>query len=163
MLLSVCPDQAAYAHSPLAGEPARWRVRPYDGGPYEYGSSRFCSFCGSLHPDDAIELIRHGGLLETTTKGYKRYVRAPNPIAGQMVRFGSTSGPVFRVRPRRWWSRLTERGSNLVKSDATWRERLRGRYCRPIVGAAPTTLQMKLYMVHVTPEQYTRMVELGRQ
>lgn len=35
---------------------------------------RTCSFCGSLHADDAIELITDDGKLERTTKGYKYYV-----------------------------------------------------------------------------------------
>lgn len=35
---------------------------------------RTCSFCGSLNADDAIELIKDGGRMERTTKGYKYYI-----------------------------------------------------------------------------------------
>jgi hypothetical protein len=37
---------------------------------------RLCSYCGSIHPDDLIKLLRlHGlGILEASTKDYKWYV-----------------------------------------------------------------------------------------
>lgn len=44
------------------------------------GSSppRTCSYCGGAHPEDLIELVRSGWLVEPTDKGYKRYVNTPN-------------------------------------------------------------------------------------
>lgn len=44
------------------------------------GKDRVCSFCGSLHPDRVIELIKeHGwGVIGRTDKGYKFYVHQPN-------------------------------------------------------------------------------------
>lgn len=52
--------------------PDRWDVRE-DG-------FRHCSFCGSLHPDDLISLIKEYGfgIIEPTTKNYKWYVRVGN-------------------------------------------------------------------------------------
>jgi hypothetical protein len=46
----------------------------------QIGSDRVCSFCGSLHPDRVIEIIREQGLgvIEQSTKGYKMYVHQPN-------------------------------------------------------------------------------------
>jgi len=40
------------------------------------GDDKVCSFCGSLHPDRVIELVKeHGiGIIESITKGYKWYV-----------------------------------------------------------------------------------------
>jgi hypothetical protein len=38
---------------------------------------RTCSFCGGIHPDDAIELVRLGWEVEPTGKGYKRYLNPP--------------------------------------------------------------------------------------
>ena len=35
---------------------------------------RTCSFCGGIHPEDAIRLIEMGWEVEPTTKGYKRYM-----------------------------------------------------------------------------------------
>jgi hypothetical protein len=41
---------------------------------------RTCSFCGGIHPDDAIALVRAGWRIDATDKGYKRYMHPP---AGQ--------------------------------------------------------------------------------
>lgn len=38
---------------------------------------RTCSFCGSLHPDDVIELLEDGWELDPTTKRYKYYLNPP--------------------------------------------------------------------------------------
>lgn len=40
------------------------------------GDDRVCSYCGSIHPDDLLELIKkYGfGIIGGTTKGYKWYV-----------------------------------------------------------------------------------------
>ncbi len=44
------------------------------------GKDKCCSFCGSLHPDRVLELVREHGIsiIGTTTKGYKWYVHQPN-------------------------------------------------------------------------------------
>lgn len=42
---------------------------------------RTCSFCGCVHPDDAVALIRAGWTCEATTKGYKRYLEPPGYAA----------------------------------------------------------------------------------
>jgi len=42
---------------------------------WEWGTQpRTCSFCGSVHPDDLVQLLRHGWRLEPSDKGYKFYV-----------------------------------------------------------------------------------------
>lgn len=38
---------------------------------------RTCSFCGGVHPEDAIALIRAGWTSGGTTKAYKRYLEPP--------------------------------------------------------------------------------------
>lgn len=35
---------------------------------------RTCSFCGGIHPDDAIALVKSGWEVEATGKNYKRYL-----------------------------------------------------------------------------------------
>ncbi len=40
-------------------------------------NTRYCSFCGGLHPDDAVALILDGAHIEGTTKGYKKYLHHP--------------------------------------------------------------------------------------
>lgn len=57
-------------------ESDHWRVMP-DG-------TRTCSFCGSLHEDDFIDILQHyvagdeGYSFSTTSKGYKWYAQRPN-------------------------------------------------------------------------------------
>ena len=38
---------------------------------------RVCSYCGGVHPDDAVRLIREGWTVAGTDKGYKRYMEPP--------------------------------------------------------------------------------------
>lgn len=46
---------------------------------WDYGGEqpRTCSFCGGVHPDDAIALIEAGWTVDCTTKAYKRYLEPP--------------------------------------------------------------------------------------
>lgn len=39
---------------------------------------RICSYCGGIHPEDAIALIEEGWLVGGTDKAYKRYLEPPN-------------------------------------------------------------------------------------
>ena len=47
---------------------------------WSYGGEqpRTCSFCGGVHPDDAIALIRAGWRVQDTDKGDKRYMAPPS-------------------------------------------------------------------------------------
>ena len=50
------------------------------------GKDRTCSYCGSLHPDSVLDIIKEHGpqQLENSTKGYKFYVERPDTVnAGQ--------------------------------------------------------------------------------
>lgn len=72
-----CPDHAVVASvftnsvNENNPNPDRWDVR--DG-------FRSCSYCGSIHPDDLLELIKKHGIsiIEPTDKSYKCYINAPN-------------------------------------------------------------------------------------
>ncbi len=55
----------------------------YDNGPDTWkliGKDKCCSYCGSLHPDRVIELIKEHGtsIIELSTKSYKLYINQPN-------------------------------------------------------------------------------------
>ena len=41
------------------------------------GCPRTCSFCGGVHPEDALALLTAGWEGETTGKDYKRYLHPP--------------------------------------------------------------------------------------
>lgn len=38
---------------------------------------RTCSYCGGIHPEDALKLMDEGWRIEGTTKSYKRYMQPP--------------------------------------------------------------------------------------
>ncbi len=44
---------------------------------WSWGPPRTCSYCGGIHPDDAILLVKEGWEVETTGKSYKRYLGPP--------------------------------------------------------------------------------------
>ena len=62
-----------------------WLARVIDHLKYREGGTswpwhwkpRTCSFCGGVHPEDAIKLVRDGWEVEGTTKAYKRYLQPP--------------------------------------------------------------------------------------
>lgn len=43
---------------------------------------RTCSFCGGVHPDDAIKLLKEGWHVVSTDKSYKRYLEPPGGTMG---------------------------------------------------------------------------------
>jgi hypothetical protein len=45
--------------------------------PGPHPQPRSCSYCGGIHPDDAVTLVRAGWESEDTTKSYKRYLQPP--------------------------------------------------------------------------------------
>ncbi|HYC27881.1 MAG TPA: hypothetical protein VEB42_03680, partial [Chitinophagaceae bacterium] len=47
-----------------------WKIR---------GEDKCCSFCGSVHPERVIELVKQHGpqIIQTTDKGYKFYISRP--------------------------------------------------------------------------------------
>ena len=69
-----------------------------------------CSYCGSLHPDRFMELIRDGWIVGPTDKNYKAYLARPytaDEIAARKARwFESACGVMAR-------SSLRTRGSNM--------------------------------------------------
>lgn len=44
------------------------------------GVPRTCSFCGGIHPEDAIRLVSEGWEAGGTTKGYKAYLEPPGTM-----------------------------------------------------------------------------------
>lgn len=59
----------------------RWESRSGLVGQAEVGLS--CSFCGSLHPDRFMELVRDGWSVGPTDKAYKAYLQEPDAAEGQ--------------------------------------------------------------------------------
>ena len=64
------------------------------------GDDKVCSFCGSLHPDRVIELIKQLGtkIVERSDKGYKFYVNrdtVPNASYGGITYYRYHDTPAF--------------------------------------------------------------------
>lgn len=49
--------------------------------------ARHCSFCGSLHPDDFMRLIKEGWVWGATDKNYKAYIGAPDGSSSMETKF----------------------------------------------------------------------------
>lgn len=75
-----------------------WTIGPGLIGQDEAGLS--CSFCGSLHPDQFMELVREGWIVGPTDKSYKAYLDRPatdEEKAAQKERwFASTIGQALK-------------------------------------------------------------------
>jgi hypothetical protein len=54
-----------------------WNPYYHSRWPGEFPKPRTCSFCGSIHPEDAINLLMLGWENEKSTKGYKGYLHPP--------------------------------------------------------------------------------------
>jgi len=66
-----CPARIQQGRKPEGIDlPDRWDKDQF--------GTRTCSYCGSVHPDDVLELIKEKGLgiQEKTTKNYKVYINA---------------------------------------------------------------------------------------
>ncbi len=71
----------------------RWESRgPADGVTYfpqQFTPPRTCSYCGSVHPEDALKLMEQGWEVESATgKSYKRYLHPPGYGRYLMRRLG---------------------------------------------------------------------------
>jgi hypothetical protein len=57
----------------------KWFVRGENADLWHWSGEvpRTCSFCGGVHPEDAIRLVSDGWEVESTSKSYKRYLTPP--------------------------------------------------------------------------------------
>ena len=101
-----------------------WHVRKAEG---TIGSGhRHCSYCGSIHPEDLLTILKDGAGLEGADWKYgwphKFYIEGvKNPMVGQIVVIGSGSGPDGKG----------------------------GTFHKDILGSAPSTVMVKWYNVHL--------------
>jgi hypothetical protein len=138
----VCPRRA---ESFLATHGQRKQERDWWGS---RNGHKVCSYCGSMQPDEFFEAVEAGAEIGPTDKSYKVYVGLQNPMAGQTIQIGSSSGPAF------------DRNGNPNKPDLTFAEKLKGRYDRPIYGTSPAALHAKFYFQHLDDAAQSRFLEL---
>jgi len=76
-----CPRQVEATMAVQLEHVARWETdrwsRPGERWPEGSKPPRTCSYCGGVHPDDAIGLVEAGWEVEKTGKIYKRYLHPP--------------------------------------------------------------------------------------
>jgi hypothetical protein len=65
---------------------------------------RTCSFCGSIHPDDAVRLLRDGWGVEGTGKAYKRYLNPPGYEEYMSEWRKQLDVPLHERKRIDWWS-----------------------------------------------------------
>lgn len=103
---------------------------------------RRCWYCGSLHPEDLLKVLKEGARINMADWKYgyphKFYIEGvPNLLAGQTVRIGSRSGPLHSY------------DGTLNVENPTEEEIKTGRYDRPTMGAAPPHAVIKFYTEHL--------------
>jgi hypothetical protein len=140
----------------LIGHRAYWHREPYRGGAYSTEHFRTCSYCGCINPGDLMQLLREGGRLESTAKPGKFYLITRNPVAGELVRFGSVSGAVFAKG--KWPQDLRHRLYGDVNAQLPFQptisERLSGHFERPALDSAPALIHWPFYAEHTNHEQW---------
>jgi hypothetical protein len=55
---------------------------------------RTCSFCGSIHPEDALTLLAQGWDTEGTGKNYKKYLHAPGYMHRMRELINNRTSPI---------------------------------------------------------------------
>lgn len=111
-----------------------------------------CSYCGSLHPDRFMELVREGWEVGPTDKSYKAYLRqplTPEEEAQQKADWTQRDAVAQAVRE------LGERDGKTAEQitadlDEQWAK-------IPHSSSGP---EAKFYFQHLSPEQRTEFIEL---
>lgn len=134
---------------PRRGEnPGPWSFVPEEDGWDERDGRLHCSYCGSLAPELFMEAVENGHAVGPTDKGYKAYIEFADPLYGQRVQVGSSSGPTH------------DREGRPNQPDLTPEEIAAGRYDRPLFGNAGPVKTEKFYYMHLSSSQKMRFVEL---
>ena len=124
-----------------------WAVRGGD----SIGPS--CSFCGSLHPDRFMELVRQGWVVGPTDKSYKAYLSQP------------LSDEEKAEHKSRWLDRFIARGIQESaearnESGEQVREELSRYYDEQVAPLNESAKQTKFYYVHLSEEQQHEFIDL---
>lgn len=106
---------------------------------------RSCSYCGSIHPEDLIKLLKAGATLHGADWKYgwphKFYVEGiPNPQAGKQVNVGGVVGPDITSTTPGAVFRSTC-GHQGCKEHGYWQ--------KPFIELAPLTTRAKFYNEHL--------------
>jgi len=131
---------------------------------------RVCSYCGSLHPEDAYNALRNGAVASQSDWKYgwphKFYLdKIPNPHAGRPIQLMSSSGPgEMPLSIRSSLDRQAEalKGTLVVNPRTDELGRVTG-YNAAIFGPGPALTTGKHYNVHLqdlSPEAFDALAPL---
>jgi hypothetical protein len=112
-----------------------------------------CSFCGSLHPDRFMELVRGGWIVGPTDKSYKAYLGRP-----------STDEEKARKKAE-WLNNFTASETSAVaEQSGKTPEQVKGEltesYDRDHAGPESCSQEAKFYFQHLSAEQRDEFIEL---
>lgn len=112
-----------------------------------------CSFCGSLHPDRFMELVRQGWVVGPTDKSYKAYLSKP------------LTDEEKAEHKSRWLDGFTAQGIQASaearnESREQAREELGRYYDEQVAPFSESTKQAKFYYVHLSEEQQHEFIDL---
>lgn len=112
-----------------------------------------CSFCGSLHPDRFMELVREGWIVGPTDKNYKAYLGR------------AATAEEKAQRKTDWLDSLTTRmAASVAERSAKTPEQIRAElaeaYDRDHAGPEPCGQEAKFYFQHLSVEQQQEFIEL---
>lgn len=148
--------QIANRHPMFRDRDIHWRA------PDEYGM-RKCSYCGSLHPDDLLRVLKTPGTHYSGSDWkygwpHKFYIEPVNPKAEELVEVGGATGDGTDPLDRWRCHAHGEKPCECPKEKAT------GYWQRAILGKRPT-LFCKWYNEHLedmTDEQFQEFSQISK-
>lgn len=109
----LCLSRATTPPAPFWPEKDTWRMRP--------NGDRCCSFCGSLHPDDWLRLMKEAAdpeketSIEMSTKTYKFYVRQKGVSSATE---GGIKFYTWHIPSKEWAAEANKLHEDVLKASA---------------------------------------------
>ena len=116
---------------------------------------RSCSYCGSLHPDRFMELVREGWLVGPTDKSYKAYLARPYTDAEKVTQREKWHATDHVARAIRELGEKDGKTPAAIDADLDreWTERV-----EPFMGGG--SRECKFYFQHLSEEQRHEFIDL---
>ena len=112
-----------------------------------------CNFCGSLHPDRFMELVREGWVVGPTDKNYKAYLHRPL-TDDEKAKRKTTWLRNFTAEEMR--TAAEARGESLEQAQAE----LEAYYDAQVAPTQASSTEAKFYYQHLSAEQQTEFIAL---
>lgn len=113
---------------------------------------RFCSYCGSCHPEDFFKAVEAGAKVTPTDKNYKAYIELPESSPDELRVVSATS---FAPEGRGNWLPINGEIRKMMERDG-WRG---AHYQYAQLAPRGPTRYSKFYFQHLTDEEQERFIE----